>query len=316
VGEGRSSVLVYTDGGAEPNPGFGGWGAILVDSASREERELSGCASQTTNNRMELTAAIRALESLSSACDVDLYTDSTYVRQGITRWLAGWKRNGWRRKDGAPVKNVDLWQRLSEASGRHRVRWRWVKGHAGNPLNERADALASAEIIRLRGTEQATVEEALGAEWNDAGRVFLRVTRGSRGAAWAAIVRLDDAESVYGGVSSAASANRLELEAACELLAGMSKDRSWVFLTPSDYLRKGASEWLAGWKKRNWTTGSGGALKNDDLWKRLDGLLADRRIAWPKVNKEDHPEMDDLIRMAKERRGRPRTVENGTEWSE
>jgi ribonuclease HI len=265
---------------------------------------------------MELTAAIRALESLSSACDVDLYTDSTYVRQGITRWLAGWKRNGWRRKDGAPVKNVDLWQRLSEASVRHHVRWRWVKGHAGNPLNERADALASAEIARLRGTEQATVEEALGAEWSDAGRVFLRVTRGSRGAAWAAIVRLDDAESAYGGVSSAASANRLELEAACELVAGLSKDRAWVFLTTSDYLRKGVSEWLAGWKKRGWTTGTGSALKNDDLWRRLDGLLADRRITWPKVNKEDHPELDALAGIAKERRDRSGAAEKDGEWSE
>ena len=300
----QTAVLIYTDGGADPNPGPGGWGAVLVHPGTRKEKEISGSATQTTNNRMELTAAIQALDSLSVACDVELYTDSTYLRQGITRWLEGWRRNGWRRRDGEPVKNIDLWRRLSEAAGRHRVRWRWVKGHTGHPLNERADALASAEIARLRDEsgEEAIAEEVWGPEWDDAGKVFLRVTRAPRGAAWAAIVRIGDQESVHGGSSAAATANRLEIEAACELLAGLSKDRPWLFLTTSDYLRNGASKWLAAWKRRNWTTGSGSAVKNDDLWRRLDELLANRRIAWPKVKKVDHPELDLLGRMAKQRR--------------
>ena len=134
-------VAVWTDGACSGNPGPGGWGAIL--KAGETVKELSGGDGATTNNRMELMAAISALESLTRACEVDVYTDSSYVRGGITGWLAGWKRNGWRTADKKPVKNVELWQRLDEAAKRHQVVWHWVKGHAGDPMNERADALAN-----------------------------------------------------------------------------------------------------------------------------------------------------------------------------
>lgn len=142
------TVEIYTDGACSGNPGPGGWGAILRFGA--KERELSGGEDPSTNNRMELMAAIAGLEALKEPCTVDLYTDSTYVRQGITQWVARWKANGWRTSDKSPVKNQDLWQRLSEAAGRHKVTWHWVKGHAGHPENERADALAVAAIRRLR----------------------------------------------------------------------------------------------------------------------------------------------------------------------
>ena len=148
-------VVIYTDGACSGNPGPGGWGAILMSGA--HERELWGGEPATTNNRMELFAAISALELLKRPCKVELHTDSQYVRQGITEWIAGWKARGWKTASKAPVKNDDLWKRLDEARSRHEVSWRWVKGHAGHPLNERADALArrGCEENRPRRTARA-----------------------------------------------------------------------------------------------------------------------------------------------------------------
>ena len=133
-------VVIYTDGACSGNPGPGGWGAVMISGA--HERDLWGGESLTTNNRMELFAAIAALEALKRPCRVDLHTDSQYLRQGITEWISGWKARGWRTAAKAPVKNDDLWRRLDAARARHDVSWRWVKGHAGHPLNARADELA------------------------------------------------------------------------------------------------------------------------------------------------------------------------------
>jgi ribonuclease HI len=134
-------VTIYTDGACKGNPGRGGWGAWL--SAGGHEKELFGGEVLTTNNRMELTAVIEALASLKRRCDVTIYTDSEYVRKGITEWIHGWKQRGWKTADRKPVKNADLWQRLDALRALHKVDWRWVKGHAGDPGNERADALAN-----------------------------------------------------------------------------------------------------------------------------------------------------------------------------
>ena len=133
-------VEIWTDGGCKPNPGPGGWGAILESGGT--VKELFGGAPATTNNRMELTAAIEALSALTRPSVVELHTDSQYLRQGITSWIRGWKRNGWRTADKKPVKNVELWQALEPLIERHKVDWRWVRGHAGHDMNERADALA------------------------------------------------------------------------------------------------------------------------------------------------------------------------------
>ena len=133
-------VEIYTDGACSGNPGPGGWGAILMHGDKR--KELKGGEAQTTNNRMELTAAIRALESLKKPCRVALHTDSKYLRDGITRWINAWRRNGWRTAAKKPVKNVDLWQALEQAMERHDIDWHWVRGHAGHDENERADELA------------------------------------------------------------------------------------------------------------------------------------------------------------------------------
>ncbi len=135
-------VRIWTDGACSGNPGPGGWGAIL--RFGERERELSGGEKATTNNRMELMAAIVSLETLTRPCSVDLHTNSQYVRNGVTQWIDGWKARGWKTADKKPVKNVDLWRRLEEAEARHDVAWHWVKGHAGDEMNERADELARA----------------------------------------------------------------------------------------------------------------------------------------------------------------------------
>ncbi len=140
-------VTIYTDGACRGNPGPGGWGALLL--SGEHERELRGAEAETTNNRMELTAAIRALAALKRPCDIRLYTDSQYVRKGITEWLTQWKRRDWRTADRKPVKNVDLWQALEREIERHEIQWHWVKGHAGVPGNERADRLANEAIDEM-----------------------------------------------------------------------------------------------------------------------------------------------------------------------
>ena len=142
-------VEIFTDGACSGNPGPGGWGAIL--RYGEAEKELSGGEAHTTNNRMELMAAIAALEALKNPCRVMLHTDSVYLKDGITKWITNWKRNGWRTASKAPVKNAELWQRLEEALGAHEIHWVWVKGHAGHPENERADELARAGMEPFKG---------------------------------------------------------------------------------------------------------------------------------------------------------------------
>ncbi|HEY1128273.1 MAG TPA: ribonuclease HI [Roseateles sp.] len=149
----RPQVTIYTDGACKGNPGPGGWGAWL--SSGGHDKELFGGESGTTNNRMELTAPIEALASLKRSCDVIIYLDSEYVRKGITEWIINWQRRGWKTADGKPVKNADLWQRLDALRKLHHVDWRWVRGHAGDPGNERADMLANkgvASLSKVRAT--------------------------------------------------------------------------------------------------------------------------------------------------------------------
>ena len=151
-------VTIYTDGGADPNPGTGGWAAILIDPASGKARELSGGEPHATNNRMELTAAIRALEALKQPCRVHLFTDSQYLRKGITEWLPGWIARGWRRKDGE-LQNEDLWRRLAELVAAHEIHWDWVKGHAGNQLERAGGRAGHAGDPQAAGRRKAPVPQ-------------------------------------------------------------------------------------------------------------------------------------------------------------
>ncbi|MEW6119127.1 MAG: ribonuclease HI [Pseudomonadota bacterium] len=142
------TIHIYSDGACKGNPGAGGWGALLVSGGHR--KEIFGGEADTTNNRMEMTAVIRALEQLKRPSRVAVHTDSQYVQKGISEWLPGWKRRNWRTADGKPVKNQDLWQRLDELAQMHRIEWNWVRGHAGHPENERADALANQGVLQAR----------------------------------------------------------------------------------------------------------------------------------------------------------------------
>jgi ribonuclease HI len=146
-----TEVVIYSDGACRGNPGPGGWGAVLLSKG--HEKELWGGERLTTNNRMELMGAIMALEALKRPCKVELHTDSRYVMQGITEWLPGWKKRGWKTADNSPVKNDDLWKRLDEARKRHEVKWKWVKGHSGHELNDRADALANRGVDEVLETK-------------------------------------------------------------------------------------------------------------------------------------------------------------------
>ena len=153
-------IVIHTDGGCEGNPGPGGWAAVL--RCGEQTWEISGGEIATTNNRMELTAAIRALQVLREPCAVQLFTDSQYLRQGVTEWIASWKKRGWKTSAKQPVKNVDLWQQLNAVAAKQRVEWKWLKGHAGHADNERCDVLAGLEMARLRKTHtRAELQTAL-----------------------------------------------------------------------------------------------------------------------------------------------------------
>ena len=153
------SVEIYTDGSCSGNPGVGGWGALL--RCAGVERELSGGETVTTNNRMEMMAAIRALQALKRACTVSLYTDSTYLRRGITEWLPRWKENNWKTASRRPVRNRELWENLETAAARHQVHWHWVRGHCGHPENERADRLARTAMRKAQKQHLSREQDAL-----------------------------------------------------------------------------------------------------------------------------------------------------------
>ncbi len=287
------AVTIYTDGGADPNPGTGGWAAILLDPLSGKTRELSGGEPRATNNRMELTAAIRGLESLKRRCRVHLFTDSQYLRKGVTQWLPGWIARGWRRKDGE-LQNEDLWRRLAELIQLHEVHWDWIKGHAGNRWNERADELATLEIRRLRGGGGAkAVSVPVDAE------VFLRVAGSGKRGGWAALIRKGGEETVLSGSLSGATSNQLDLLGAIAALESLPAGISVGVHTGSDYLRNGATRWIDGWRQRGWKTQEGQPVQNRELWERLAKAIAARRVVWPEVKGRDVPEMEEVGKAAR-----------------
>ncbi len=291
----RPEVMIYTDGGADPNPGTGGWAAILIDPATAKAKELSGGEPRTTNNRMELTAAIRALEALKQPCRVHLFTDSQYLRKGITLWLPGWIARGWKRKDGE-LQNEDLWRRLSELVREHEIDWKWVKGHADNRFNNRADQLATEAIRRQRSAAGAPVPEATPAP--DA-EVFLRVSCAGRKGGWAALVRHAGKEGLLSGRSATTSANQMDLIGVIAALESLPPGITVAVHTGSDYLRNGATGWIEGWKRSGWKTQDGSPVYNRDLWQRLDAAMAIRRVVWPSVKGLDVPELEALGKTAR-----------------
>lgn len=289
----KPRVIIYTDGGADPNPGPGGWAAILIHEASGRIKEISGGEPYTTNNRMELTAAVEGLAALKQPCVVTLYSDSAYLVQGMTRWVRTWVAKDWRRGK-KPVENTDLWQRLLELTQTHEVTWKWLRGHSGDRFNERADALVRQEIRRL-------YEEEPGRPAADAEVYLLTSARGEQGL-WAASVRGRGAERLLHGEERNATSNQLDLIAAAEALHTLPEGIRVRVYTLSDYLRNGAMQWLSVWKQRSWRTREGAAVKNRELWERLEAELRCRTVEWPPVKDDPTYEFafEDLAQRAQE----------------
>jgi ribonuclease HI len=265
----------------------------VVVSRGKKRRELSGGDPETTNNRMEIIAAVEGLRALESPHQVQLFTDSEYLRKGVTSWLPGWRANGWKTAGKKPVKNQDLWQSLERELELHRVSWHWVKGHAGDRWNERADKLASAAIPKapLPVDDPAAVH------------LFTSVAfSGKRGVGgWAVLLRFGDRDKELEGRAFDTSANRLHIGAAIAGLRELKRKVRVHLYTTSDYLRDGATSWLAGWKSRGWRTREGRPVAHADLWRQLDGLLRRHRVEWHVVDRDRRPEeMQRTKAMARE----------------
>ncbi len=288
----RTEVDIYTDGGCDPNPGPGGWGAVLV--AGLQTKELSGADPATTNNRMELTAAIRALASLRTPCRVSLYTDSQYLRRGITEWVAGWQAHGWLKANGRPVENVDLWQELVVQVGRHEMAWHWVRGHRGNPLNERADTLATAARRKLLAGElpiegvggasrRPRTKSAAAAATLPAYTLYARGCAlgvpGPGGYAATLVPGAGAARTISGGWPLA-TANVMELWAVIAGLRGLRQRSQVTVCTRSKYVFEGATRWMADWERRNWHTRQGHPVKNREIWEELGKVMGDHDVRW------------------------------------
>lgn len=286
-------IVIYSDGGSDPNPGIGGWAAVL--RYGQHEKVLYGNDPATTNNRMELTAAIKALEALKKRSVIEFHTDSEYVRKGITQWIEGWSQRGWMSKSGKPISNADLWQRLWPLVQQHEINWYWVKGHSGNPLNERVDTLARE--ARLLITPQDELPQ-------DTRRLYLRSScKGNPGpGGWGAVLAWDGETNQNSGSEAATTNNRMELQAAISgLLLAQPGETVQVFTT-SDYLYQGVTRWIHGWRQRDWKKRDGQQVANADLWQALDRLTEEYAIQWVNAKGQDLEDLETAGRLARDAR--------------
>ena len=289
------TATLYTDGGCRPNPGPGGWAAVLL-RPGEDPQELSGSEPKTTNNRMELRAAIEGLRALPAGHRVELFTDSEYVRKGITEWLERWRRNGWRTAAKKEVLNGDLWRELAAELERHRVSWHWVKGHAGDRWNERADELAAAAMPR----------PPLPVDDPGAVHLFLAVAHSGKRdtGAWAAVLRFRERDRVIVGQEAGASANRMHLVSAVSGLGALKRRVRAHVYTASDYLKDGATAWLGGWRDRGFVTRDGAPVAHAELWRELDRLQRRHDVRWHVASRDALPEeMLEAKRRAREALG-------------
>lgn len=273
-------VEIYTDGSCSPNPGPGGWGVVIIPGKGKK-RELSGKASGTTNNRMELQAALEALKSLPGPCAVELYTDSRYVQNGITSWIDKWRRRNWLTSQKKDVKNRDLWESLDKEMKQHQVRWFWVKGHADNRHNERADELA----VKARGREVLPLAD------QTAVHIFLAITWRQKAqlGSWAAVLRYQNYFKAIGGAVEDSSANRIHIQSAITALQSLKRKIPVHLYTSSGYLKEGASNWLQGWRRNQWQTRDGKVVSNKEEWQELSCILHQVSVKFHVIDKEMPP---------------------------
>lgn len=268
----RPTVTIYTDGGADPNPGPGGWGAILLfeEKGIVHKRELKGGEVQTTNNRMELTAALEALKALTHSYNVELFTDSQYLKNGITEWMVSWKKTNFKK---GKILNSDLWRLLDSEVSRHSISWHWVKGHSSHEHNERADILAAA------GRAQALGQPVTDDGWNNPYRIYLGISDGAR----AILLERDGKQTVSSRYEGQGIPQRLYLLAAIAALELLPEAESAYLYTDSDYLRNGIQVWIKGWKRNSWVKQDGQEVKYRALWERLDQLTQARHVKWSSI---------------------------------
>jgi ribonuclease HI len=253
-------VIIYSDGGADPNPGIGGWAAIL--RFGDHEKILKGNHPKTTNNRMELQGAISALKALKRPCEVEFHTDSEYLRRGITQGVTKWAAAGWLTRAGHQVPNADLWQELVKLTSEHAINWHWVRGHSGDEFNERVDRLARE--ARLAITPKVDLN-------TDTPRLYVRASCiGNPGPGrWgAALEWRGNWEERFGSESSTTN-NRMELTAALEGLRMADPEMPIQVFTTSDYLFQGATRWVHSWQAQGWNKKDGQPVANADLWQQL-----------------------------------------------
>jgi ribonuclease HI len=286
---------VYTDGGCDPNPGPGGWGAVI----RWKDREwmLNGNDPDTTNNRMELHAALAALallEGLLGQCQVNVHTDSQYLRQGITEWIDDWVSAGWRTSDKQPVKNQDLWRILYRLTQVHDVTWHWLKGHAGHPLNERADQLATEARQSLRHLRPpAPKPDAPHPLGDDRPTVEICVKASCRGAegqgSWGAVLRMDEYTKSLSGGESTTTANAMLIRGAVEALRALTKPCRVTLYSDAKYLIQGASQWVKGWQSRDWQTRDGKPVANRAAWEALLEAAHPHHVTWVQATEDNAP---------------------------
>jgi ribonuclease HI len=275
-------VTIYTDGACDPNPGPGGWAAIILEPGA-EPKELSGAEPQTSNNQMELRAVIEALRVLPGPQQVTLYTDSQYLRQGITEWLPVWEQKGWKTTAKQPVKNQELWQALAAEVKRHQIEWEWVKGHAGNKWNERADALATAMLPPVE----------LPLDDTNAVHIFAAASYlgSQKRGGWGVVLRYRDNTKSLSGQAVETSPNRMHLIAVIEGLQALKRSLPIHAYTSSDYVYDGITKWVQGWQRQGWKTRSGSPVSNQDLWEKLIKVASQYQVRWHLATKENQPEL-------------------------
>ncbi|MFO7536833.1 MAG: ribonuclease HI [Chloroflexota bacterium] len=281
-------TIIYSDGGADPNPGIGGWAAILRHG--EHEKVLSGNHPRTTNNRMELQAAIGALSALKRPSTVEFHTDSQYLRKGITQYIDKWAANNWRRGQKA-VANADLWQELWPLVQQHEIEWHWVKGHSGHPLNERVDELARQ--ARLKITPDVDVDE-------NTPRLYLRSScKGNPGpGGWGVVLERGEETEQASGSEVRTTNNRMEIQAAIGGLLLLSPGSAVQLFTTSDYLFQGATRWIKGWRQRGWKKKDGQDVANADLWQALDQLMAAYSVRWVNAKNLEALGLEEAGRLA------------------
>ncbi len=327
----KRTVTIYTDGGCDPNPGPGGYGAVLLEDGV-PSRELWGGEPETTNNRMEMTAAVEALKALPEGCRVHLWTDSQYLKNGITKWLADWRARGWVTKSKEPVKNQDLWEALDLEISKHEVSWHWTRGHSGNRWNEHADMLATRGTSEARRTKRSfrkgsSVDDTGGTTLaamaspsspGDAGEpdpepiaspspakedadgihiyTGISFSGGTKRGAIAVRMRFRGIEKTFTRGYAAESANPIHLHSAIDALKALKRPSKVHLYTVSDYVVLGVTQWIKGWRARGWVTKGEGAVKNRRLWEELDQLSKQHEIHWHVVGK-DAEVPPDLLQM-------------------